>query len=112
MWVSYGFTVNLQGSLRICLPQGGCREGGGKCLFHMDFVKCTVCISQRRCIGGGGKCCFHCKFTGFPKDLLTPRGVHRRCWKMWFRCKFTGVAKDLLTPRGGIEEVGENKDSL
>ena len=31
---------------------------------------------------------------------------------MCFHCKFIGVAKDLLTPRGGIEEVGENKDSL
>ena len=30
--------------------------------------------------------CFHCKFTGVPKDLLTPRGVQRRCGKMCFHC--------------------------
>ena len=30
--------------------------------------------------------CFHCKFTGVPKDLLTPRGVQRRCGKVCFHC--------------------------
>ena len=56
--------------------------------------------------------CFHCKFPGVPKDLLTPRGVQRRCGKMWFHRKFIGVPKDLLTPRGGPEEVRENVVSL